>query len=86
MTHLARTLKIVVLIVAAAVPAIAVDPAVRSFVTNHPGAAAYLPPAAGVFWALYRAWRDVTNPSSSAGTPESGGSSTPAPPPLARQP
>ena len=76
MTHIARTLKMIVLIVVAAAPAVAIDPAVRSFITHHPGVAAYLPPAAGIFFAVYRAWRDLKpTPAPSPTTPAA------APPP-----
>lgn len=50
-------LVVVVAVIAAAVPAIAADPAARAFVDGHPELAAWLPLVAGIIAALYHAAR-----------------------------
>lgn len=48
-------------IVIAAAPAIWIDPDFRRFLSDHPGVAGYLLPAAGVVVALFHAGRDQRN-------------------------
>ena len=55
--HLSRLLGTVAAVLAAAVPAVLADPAVRSLIANHPFVAAYLPLVSGVVVAVYRAAR-----------------------------
>lgn len=56
-----RSLQRIVLVgvgtIVAALPAILAEPSVRTIIADHPWLAAYLPAAAGVIVALYRAYR-----------------------------
>ena len=47
-------LVVAVTIVAATIPAIFADPAVKDFIANHPTIAVYLPVVSGILAALYR--------------------------------
>lgn len=53
--HLIHALEAASIVVLAQVPAIIASPAVQSLIEHHPAVAVYVPIAAGIASALYRA-------------------------------
>jgi hypothetical protein len=76
MRHLLRILRVVAAIAVATLPAAIADPHLAHLIASNPFLATYEPIAAGVLYAIYKAWRDTKTDAgevaSSSGSPTMG--------------